>query len=86
MASSHPTLRQRQPPNERPEGDAWVDQVADEVQALLREHGLEMELCVWYDPVTHVAPYCSPGTPPGTSSSPSVSLDSASLVPLPARI
>ena len=39
--------------NERhPEGDdSWVDQVADEVQALLRVHGLEMELCVWYDPV-----------------------------------
>jgi hypothetical protein len=44
--------RARQPPNNRPDDDAWVDQVADEVQALLREHGLEMELCVWYDPIT----------------------------------
>ena len=34
-----------------PTDDSWVDQVADEVQALLREHGLEMELCVWYDPI-----------------------------------
>ena len=33
------------------DNDAWVDLVADEVQALLREHGLEMELCVWYDPI-----------------------------------
>lgn len=46
--------RERHPPNERLKGDAWVDQVADEVQALLHEHGLDMELCVWYDPITEV--------------------------------
>ncbi len=34
--------------------DSWVDLVADEVQALLAEHGLEMELCVWFDPVAEV--------------------------------
>ena len=50
MPNSTPT-RQRQPPNERRDNDAWVDQVADEVQALLRERGLDMELCVWYDPI-----------------------------------
>ncbi len=35
----------------RGDGDAWVDRVTDQVQALLSEHGLEMELCVWSDPV-----------------------------------
>lgn len=52
MQSSNPT-RARLPPNERhPEGDdSWIDRVADEVQALLREHGLEMELCVFFDSV-----------------------------------
>jgi hypothetical protein len=43
---------QRHPPNEHPKGDAWVDQVADEVTAVLNEHGLELELCVFYDPLT----------------------------------
>ena len=42
---------QRHPPNERPKGDAWVDQVADEVTAVLNEHGLELELCVFFDPI-----------------------------------
>jgi hypothetical protein len=51
MANSHQTSRQRHPPNERPKGDAWVDQVADEVQALLREHGLDFELLVMFDPI-----------------------------------
>ncbi len=79
MPKSTPT-RQRHPPKERPQGDAWVDQVsgpaprarpsgtvltrstddawvdlvADEVQALLAEHGLELELVVFYDKVTEV--------------------------------
>ena len=43
--------RERHPPNDRPKGDAWVDQVADEVQALLREHGLDFELLVMFDPI-----------------------------------
>ena len=48
----NPTPR-RTTPNERHSegGDAWVDRVADEVQALLREHGLELELCVFFDPI-----------------------------------
>ena len=51
MASS--PAPQRQPPKARSQGDdACVDQVADEIQALLREHGLELELCVFYDVVT----------------------------------
>ncbi|MDE1820865.1 MAG: hypothetical protein KGJ23_12620 [Euryarchaeota archaeon] len=71
--------RERHPQNERPKGDAWVDQVAgpahragpsgtvltrptrdndawvdlvaDEVQALLRERGLDFELLVMFDPI-----------------------------------
>ncbi len=39
------------PTERKPEDDSWVDRVADQVQVLLSEHGLEMELCVWYDPV-----------------------------------
>ena len=35
-----------------PSDDSWVDRVADTVQDLLAEEGLEMEMCVWYDPVT----------------------------------
>lgn len=38
----------------REPGDAWVDRVADEVQALLRERGLDLELLVMYDKVTEV--------------------------------
>ncbi|MDE1821915.1 MAG: hypothetical protein KGJ23_13875 [Euryarchaeota archaeon] len=34
-----------------PTDDSWVDQVADEVQALLREQGLEMEMIAFYDPI-----------------------------------
>ncbi|MDE1822584.1 MAG: hypothetical protein KGI98_17240, partial [Euryarchaeota archaeon] len=41
-------------PPHNPSDDSWVDAVADEVQALLAEHGLEMELCVWFDPITEV--------------------------------
>ncbi len=33
------------------DNDAWVDLVADEVQALLREHGLDFELLVMFDPI-----------------------------------
>lgn len=33
-------------------GDAWTDDVADRVQAILREEGLDLELVVFYDPVT----------------------------------
>ena len=48
-----PSTRQRQQPNEHhsTEDDSWVDQVADEVQALLREHGLDFELLVMFDPI-----------------------------------
>lgn len=53
MPNSTPT-RQRQPPNQRPEDDAWTDDVADRVQALLREEGLELELVVFYDSLTEV--------------------------------
>ena len=34
-----------------PGDDSWVDVVTDEVQALLMEHGLELELVAFYDPV-----------------------------------
>ena len=55
MASSLAPQRQRQPPKARSQGDdAWVDQVADQVQDLLKEQGLEMELLVFYDSVTEV--------------------------------
>ena len=33
------------------DNDAWVDLVADEVQALLREHGLDFELLIMFDPI-----------------------------------
>lgn len=33
-----------------PNDDGWVDQVADRVGALLKEEGLELELCVFYPP------------------------------------
>ena len=50
---SHPNTRARRPePNDRTQDDSWVDGVADEVQALLREHGLDFELCVFFDAVT----------------------------------
>ena len=32
--------------------DSWVDRVADQVQALLRKHGLDFELLVMFDPIT----------------------------------
>ncbi len=51
MPNSTPT-RQRQPPTADTHDDRWVDEVTDQVQALLSEHGLEMDLCVWYDPIT----------------------------------
>ena len=35
-------------------GDAWVDEIADEVAALLAERGLDLELLVMYDKVTEV--------------------------------
>ena len=35
----------------RSSDDSWVDPVADQVQAPLRKHGFEMEVCVWYDPI-----------------------------------
>ena len=38
----------------KPDNDLWVDQVADEVQSLLAEHGLELDLVVFYDKVTEV--------------------------------
>ncbi len=51
--SLRPKRAQRTAPTTRTStDDSWVDRVADEVQALLREHGLEMELCVWYDAIT----------------------------------
>lgn len=40
------------PTERKPEDDSWVDQVADQVQALLAEHGLELELVVFYDKLT----------------------------------
>lgn len=53
MAPSRSPMRQRHATTD-PRDDTWVDRVADEVSALLREHGLDMELCVWYDPITEV--------------------------------
>ncbi|MDE1819531.1 MAG: hypothetical protein KGJ23_06550 [Euryarchaeota archaeon] len=44
----------RPAPNEHPQDDSWVDQVADEIQALLAEHGLELELVVFYDNQTEI--------------------------------
>lgn len=44
--------RARRTPVRDPADDAWVDRIADTVQDLLAEEGLEMEMCVWYDPVT----------------------------------
>jgi hypothetical protein len=47
-----PTRANRPATNARTANDdSWVDVVADEVGALLREHGLDLELCVWYDPI-----------------------------------
>ncbi|MDE1820932.1 MAG: hypothetical protein KGJ23_11235 [Euryarchaeota archaeon] len=58
------------------EDDSWVDRVADEVQALLRREGLDLELVVFYDRVTemlHAVGYdgaparyfrCTPGEAP----------------------
>lgn len=34
--------------------DGWVDVVADETSSLLAEDGLQLELVVFYDPVTEV--------------------------------
>ncbi len=51
MARRQVQPRANPAPNRDPD-DSWVDRVADQVQALLSEHGLEMELCVWYDPIT----------------------------------
>lgn len=82
MPKSTPT-RQRHPPKERPQGDAWVDDVTDEVQALLSEHGLELEMVAFYDPLTHVFPYCSSDALPGTVLSRLDSIDSASPFTLP---
>lgn len=43
----------RRVPSKRTEGDdSWVDRVADSVQSLLAEEGLDMEMIVWFDPVT----------------------------------
>ena len=53
MPKSTPT-RERLPTNNYPHDDTWVDRVADEVQALLAEQGLEMELCVFFDPIAEV--------------------------------
>ena len=54
MASSQATSRQRHPPNTPAHDDSWVDDIADQVQALLGEHGLDLELVVFYDKVTEV--------------------------------
>ena len=51
MATSHATPSHARTPNERPQDDAWVDRIADEVTALLRDHGLDLELVVFYDPI-----------------------------------
>ncbi len=51
----HASVRRatRRTPNRRTEvDDSWVDRVADTVQALLAEEGLDMEMIVWYNPVT----------------------------------
>ncbi|MDE1882135.1 MAG: hypothetical protein KGI89_16495 [Euryarchaeota archaeon] len=39
------------PTDRNPDDDSWVDRVADEVGDLLRQHGLDMEMVVFYDPV-----------------------------------
>jgi hypothetical protein len=83
--SLQPTHARSPETNKRPKDDSWVDRTADRVAEVLREEGLDMELVVFFDPITHVAPYCSSGTLPGTSSSPSGSVDSASSIPLPTR-
>lgn len=35
-----------------PSSDAWVDAVADSTASLLSEEGLDLELIVFYDPIT----------------------------------
>ncbi len=53
MSKDNPTPKRATSNERHPKGDdSWVDQVADEVTAVLREHGLELELCVFYDVVT----------------------------------
>jgi hypothetical protein len=53
MASSLPKPKHRRATNDRAHGDdSWVDPIADDVSALLRESGLQMELVVFYDPIT----------------------------------
>lgn len=42
------------PTNPARDNDAWTDDVADRVQAILREEGLELELVVFYDSLTEV--------------------------------
>ena len=52
MPPSNPTPSHAKP-NKRSHqaDDTWVDQVADEVTALLKEQGLDLELLVLYDPI-----------------------------------
>jgi hypothetical protein len=50
MAPNRSPMRQRHAPTD-PRDDTWVDRVADEVSAVLREHRLDMEMVVFYDPV-----------------------------------
>jgi hypothetical protein len=53
MASSLPKPEHRRATNDRSHGDdSWVDPIADDVSALLRESGLQMELVVFYDWIT----------------------------------
>lgn len=50
-----PPLRLRSTCAERAyENDAWVERIADDVIALLRPHGLDLELLVVYDRVTEM--------------------------------
>lgn len=46
--STYPPARRRA--TNGPNDDGWVDRVADRVTEILREHGLELELLVFYQP------------------------------------
>jgi hypothetical protein len=52
VASSDVQSSQRPETNQRAGDDSWVDPIADDVSALLRVSGLQMELLAFYDPMT----------------------------------
>lgn len=52
--AEHARADRPSPTNPARDDDAWTDDVADRVQALLREEGLELELVVFYDSLTEV--------------------------------